>query len=700
MNNNQNTLVNILHILVLTGFAVAQPLYDLIRQYPTFLVAHHVRPTDLILFVAVLGLGFPAVVAVVEYVAGLVSKPLQRGIHIFVVFALSVLIFSPILNKADIGWPSAVAALLVGGIFAFFYAKWRYLRTAVTLLAPAIFVFPALFLFTRPVSDVLFAGGSESGEKANIKSTPPIVFVVFDELTSLALMNEKYEIDADRFPNFAGLAGDGYWFRNATTNSITTRFAIPSLVTGALPPMGEVILPVLKSYPRNLFTLLEEHYSYNVVEPLTELCPRRLKTGSQSVSTRSLYADAGLVYLHVILPTNVSEKLPSVSQTWAGFLAGNEVEPPEPEETDPEAFDWKDKLVSLRAKGNYLDVFRGFIASINKKTQPSFNFYHCSLPHLPYVYLPSTKKYNYKPFPTFLNGQILVEDRYTVEQAYQRFLLQVQCVDTLLGELIDALEERGLYDRSLIIVTSDHGANYKPGEARRLLTDGSYDEVMAVPLLVKLPQQQDGVIDDRNAESIDVLPTIVDVLGIEPDWTVDGISLVADSTKARPQKTVLVNTQERRKFDGRFEEKFDALEQKLEVFGPGEDPLSLYRFGPNKELIGRNIDDMKFAKRSRISVSIDNKRFWDNVHLNGRIIPVTVSGRIVDKRHRKPVTELAVSVNGTIYAVTRSFTLNGWKFDKFVCLIPEFALREGQNTVEAFITIKDQSGVTQLMRLE
>lgn len=699
MNDNQNTLVNVLHILVLTGFAVAQPLYDLIRQYPTFLVAHHVGPVDLVMFVAVLSLGFPAAVAVVEYIAGVVSKSLQQRIHIFFVFVLSVLICSPILNKTNVGWLSLAAALLIGGVFTVAYFKWRYVRSAVTLLALAAVVFPALFLFTKPVSDVLFAGTNESTKQTSITSTPPIVFVVFDELTSIALMNEKREIDAHRFPHFAGLADDAYWFRNSTTNSITTRFAIPALVTGALPPVGEVILPVLKSYPRNLFTLLEEHYSYNVVEPLTELCPRRLKSGSQSAP--SLYTDAGLVYLHVILPEGVSEKLPTVSQTWAGFLGGGEVEPAEPVEMDPDAFDWKDKLVGLREKGNYLDVFRGFIASIDKKSQPSFNFYHCSLPHLPYTYLPTTKKYNSKPFPSFLRDQILVDDPYAVEQAYQRFLLQVQCVDSLLGELMNALKERDLYDRALIIITSDHGANYKPGAARRLLTDESYNEILPVPMLIKLPHQKDGVIDDRNVESIDALPTIVDVLGVEPDWKVDGISLVADSAKARAQKTVLVNANEIRQFDGKFEEKFDALAQKLEVFGSGEDPLSLYRFGPNKELIGRDIDDMRFAKRSRISLSVDDKEFLENVRLNGRILPVMVSGRIVDKRARKPVKNLVVSVNGTIYAVTRSFKLNEReKFERFVCLIPEFTLREGRNSVEAFIAIKDRSGVTQLMRLE
>jgi hypothetical protein len=699
MKDTEGRLAGSLHIFVLSGFAVAQPLYDLIRQYPTFLVAHHVRLADLILFVTLVSFGVPIAIAVVEFTFRYISKPLGRGIHDFFVFVLSLLICLPVLKKAEIGWLPVPAGIVLAGAFTLAYHKWRHVRTAITCLSPAIVVFPAWFLFTGPVADILNSRSGELTTRAKFESTPPIVFVIFDEFTSVSLMDGQRKIDADRFPNFAAVAAQAYWFRNATTNAGVTRYAIPAMVTGAFPPRDRQTLPLLRNYPHNLFTLLEGTYSYNVIEPLTELCPDRLKNQSQSLSRSSLFTDAGLVYLHVILPSIVTERLPSVSQTWAGFLSDDGMTP-EPAAEDSEAFDWKGKLGDLRKRGHYREVFRRFIAAIDEHAQPSLCFYHCSLPHLPYAYLPSTKKYDARRFPSFLNDQILVDDWYSVNVAYQRYLLQVQCVDTLLGELISALKEKGLYDRALIVLTSDHGANYVPGEPRRLLTEESYNEILPVPLIVKLPHQKEGVIDDRNVESIDVLPTIADVLGVELDWHVDGVSALSDPQNARPRKEAFTDVTKPRYYDARFEEKYDALRQKIEIFGTGKDPLALYRIGPNPELIGRHIDQMQFAKASRITIRLDNAAMFQNVRLQGATLPVAISGTIVDKRRRKPVKELVVAVNGTIYAVTRSFKLKKrQKFEKFVCLVPESSLHAGRNSVEVYITRKDPSGVIQLLRL-
>ena len=77
-----------------------------------------------------------------------------------------------------------------------------------------------------------------------------------------------------------------------------------------------------------------------------------------------------------------------------------------------------------------------------------------------------------------------------------------------------------------MIVTSDHGASYRDGVPRRVLTHDNYADVALVPLLIKLPGQREGVISDRNVQSIDILPTIADVLSIDLPIEVDGRSLL------------------------------------------------------------------------------------------------------------------------------------------------------------------------------
>jgi len=96
-----------------------------------------------------------------------------------------------------------------------------------------------------------------------------------------------------------------------------------------------------------------------------------------------------------------------------------------------------------------------------------------------------------------------------------------------LAELLELLDRAGLYDDSLIIVTSDHG--------EELFEHGGfshgyslYDEVLHVPLYVKLPRQREPRTVTRPVMLQDLYPTILDVLGIEAEHRVDGKSLLRD----------------------------------------------------------------------------------------------------------------------------------------------------------------------------
>jgi arylsulfatase A-like enzyme len=102
----------------------------------------------------------------------------------------------------------------------------------------------------------------------------------------------------------------------------------------------------------------------------------------------------------------------------------------------------------------------------------------------------------------------------------------IAAADAALGRVLDALRAAGEYDEALIAVTSDHGESL--GEHGRIGHGEMYVEHLLVPLVMKLPASW-ARPPARNAgpvELVDVLPTVLDVCGLEPPSELDGRSLL------------------------------------------------------------------------------------------------------------------------------------------------------------------------------
>jgi arylsulfatase A-like enzyme len=97
--------------------------------------------------------------------------------------------------------------------------------------------------------------------------------------------------------------------------------------------------------------------------------------------------------------------------------------------------------------------------------------------------------------------------------------------DDLVGSLLDEIEALGLSDRTLVVLTSDHGEAF--GEHRRLGHSFSgYQEVVRVPLVLRGPGVPAGLRVETPVSLVDVTPTILDWMGISPLELSQGISLV------------------------------------------------------------------------------------------------------------------------------------------------------------------------------
>lgn len=93
----------------------------------------------------------------------------------------------------------------------------------------------------------------------------------------------------------------------------------------------------------------------------------------------------------------------------------------------------------------------------------------------------------------------------------------IRKVDMFLGRIISQLKESGAYDRTLIVVTSDHGTQM--GDHWMFSKRGYFDQSFHVPMIMYDPRStadgaRGGVID-AYTESVDVMPTILDWLGLE-----------------------------------------------------------------------------------------------------------------------------------------------------------------------------------------
>ena len=96
-------------------------------------------------------------------------------------------------------------------------------------------------------------------------------------------------------------------------------------------------------------------------------------------------------------------------------------------------------------------------------------------------------------------------------------------VDTHAGRILQALKDSNLWDDTLIVFTSDHGDMMG---AHRLIAKGvMYEEAIRVPMLIKMPQQNQQKLIKGAMSHIDLLPTVLDILGADIPEKLPGKSL-------------------------------------------------------------------------------------------------------------------------------------------------------------------------------
>lgn len=121
------------------------------------------------------------------------------------------------------------------------------------------------------------------------------------------------------------------------------------------------------------------------------------------------------------------------------------------------------------------------------------------------------------PFKHYIQSMVTGFDQYTENQRKKLMAVyygMVTFVDDAVGRLLDALEQNGMMDNTLILFTSDHGC-FAGHFGLFGKTGGFYDSLMRIPLIAAGPGVAAGKSSEAMISSVDFLPTIMDWLGME-----------------------------------------------------------------------------------------------------------------------------------------------------------------------------------------
>ncbi len=164
---------------------------------------------------------------------------------------------------------------------------------------------------------------------------------------------------------------------------------------------------------------------------------------------------------------------------------------------------------------NNIDKARSVIGNLDPGV-PHFVYFHFLPPHEPYRPPPPWDRV-FKESPPISHSADF--DEGFIEKRYRSYLNNAGYADSLVGGIIEAIREKGLFDDSLIIVASDHGEAF--GEHGLLgHINSNYQEMIHVPFLVKMPQQRRQMTVVVPCCHLDLLPSLAALVNIpfNPNW--------------------------------------------------------------------------------------------------------------------------------------------------------------------------------------
>ncbi len=733
--------------LTLVTVALSQPLLQLYGDNVAVFVAADFEGWGVLGFAALWTLVPASLMVAVEVVARAVSRRTGSAVHLGLVGLGAWASWAVVLRSVSLGsWVVDMAVTSVPALATvWLYATRRAVRTWIAYMAPLSLV--VLVSFAVSASAVIWppevgmvkvatttTSPQTTSEPPVDPSTVSVVWIVLDEAPLFPLLSSTGEINAARFPGFASLAQESTWYRNALATSQTTTDAVPAMLTGKWPVSGRA--PVLANHRENLFSLMNGRLSMDAHEVATALCPKPVcltvsvsggdhvafpgsdttsvetttppgttvpvpVVGEPSVNLGAFIRDAWVVVGHKMLPAGLRERLPAIDEGWGGFGAVDDVDEapvnePEPSDRGPTTTlaltgEAREKAESTtvaewEAGGpmSQVPVLEGVTRRAARADRPTLHFAHVLLPHRPWMLAPDGRRS--RAIPTDKRSNEIID---RVRDEYQAHLLQYAATDTLIGELVTSLKRSANWDRTLLIVTADHGITFEPGESKRKTIDptaaGTLEDIYRVPLFVKYPSQSRSSVSDCPVSGIDLLPTVIAATGIDPGWDLDGVDLAATCPQQTQRRIVWPDGSASMSSGfGSVVERAQRYDEWIDADGGVDD---IVRAGVHGSLVGTRVPAGAVDAETGLTWSLDRPDDFTRVG-EGRFgfVPTQVQGRVTATRDFSADEEGLLVVDGVVVGtVSEVAGLRRGESTTFRSTLLARAIRAGRHSAEMWL---------------
>lgn len=655
--------------------AVAQPVLDLYGKNPTVFSASKMSTLEASVFVLAVLLG-PAVGATaLDRLTRWFGPKVNESMRLWLIAGFSFLLGLAVTRWLDIN--GNVAPLVAGACFAVViprlydtrkivreWSRWLAVLSVAVLANAVIQLQPVLFMTDGPASDAVIANSDIS-----------VFHIIFDEFPLYALLDTDGNINKERFPAFAQLASESTWFRNAVAESNFTHQAVPALMASAVPQQSGG--PFLAQYPKNIFTLYANKIAVGGIEPVTSLCPSAVcggpvgSTDAFSPSRlKTFFRDASYVYGQRVMPPFVRSRIPSIDGAWGGFGA---VADKFKEQFDVGALSQVDALA------------QGVKAMVDDPS-PRVQVTHVLLPHAPWRVTPDLRVAPLSPSISTANP----ESEDGVRDTYQTFLYQLAAADRSLSEAVAALKQANRWDKTLFIVSADHGISFLPTLPQRHtdFTDMEQaSDIYRVPLMMKFPEQTTPSVSDCSVTNLDVLPTIVDITSTKTSWEFAGQSVAGECPKDR-ERRVVAATGETAVFSRGFEETRERANHYSTMVSNMGSIRKVAAVGESRTLIGLPLV-VSSVNTDISSWTVTQKKMFTKVSdTRGSRVPSLITGTVEVGRPLPIGTEGIVVVDGQAAGVIGE--LSGARdVVEFTAVLDYTFFTDGAHTVELFVRSPD-----------
>ena len=620
------------YLFFITNLAILIPLIGVLGEQFNFFTAHSLSSTFIITLLLIISLVPALILAVIRWV----SKRLGfvKVFDKIILFTFLGLFLFYSLNKVGYGhFPSKyepyilfTLTLILTILAVVFVFKKQLMRNLsyFSLIIPLIFL---NFIYVSPASSLFKHSDKVLFSEITKMNDTPVFLLIFDEFSGLTLQNLKGQLDELRYPGFAELASKADYFPNALTGDYRTSISIPSIASGNLRLDGEKTTGLASG--ENLIELFQAN---GFVDAYSTVLPADLMS-KHNKDQVSFISDLMTLYIHILSHQGwIENKIGAIPQAWRGFgiFFKTDQQQDKGRDLNPHARQFIDWTQHIKERGS----------------SSQFNFLHFQFPHAPYT-MTSLGRFvsnNVKILNASKKREIFVTSQPTLNVLSHIYMQQSEYTDSLVQNFIQALKRNKLFDKSLIIVTTDHGVSYnrKGLSRRRLENEDSWKNIVSVPLFIKYPFQNEARVNSSFVTTLDISTTILKVIGIDSPWKSIGQNLKVIKNNSQTRSVELIP-----KYDEYFH-KISTLFQSVRVrnktlFG---EAIPIHTIAVNytenpiyDTLLMSNIDELTVGPTSALFAMFDSSlKPQENSHfgviyqgsqqVNNKIIAVVLDGSI------------------------------------------------------------------------